>query len=101
MSNSGPPLLLDTHYWIWLQLGAREQFPSRVLKVVANAALAGNLLLSIISIWEFGMLEAKGRVAAALRTWVREALDMPGLSLAALTPENCNREQSIAATLSW
>jgi PIN domain nuclease of toxin-antitoxin system len=89
--NNGPqaPLLLDTHYWIWLQAGDREQFTASVLKTIQEAAASGNLLLSVISVWEVGMLESKGRIElnTPCEQWVREALAMPGLSLAPLTPE--------------
>jgi PIN domain nuclease of toxin-antitoxin system len=89
MSSAKPALLLDTHYWVWLQLGVREQFTARVLKAIEEAASEGNVLLSIISVWELGMLEAKGRIRlhCSCEQWVREALEMPGLSLAPLTPE--------------
>ena len=53
------PILLDTHYWIWLQTGAREQFTVTLLKTIENAAAQGRLLLSVISVWELGMLETK------------------------------------------
>ena len=83
------PLLLDTHYWIWLQFGIREQLTPLVLKAIDQAAASGSLLLSVMSVWEVGMLESKGRLQlyAPCDQWVREALAMPGLSLAPLTPE--------------
>lgn len=83
------PLLLDTHYWIWLQFGVREQLREPVLKAIHQAAESGNLLLSVMSIWELGILEAKARIHlhAPCEQWVRDALAMPGLSVAPLTPE--------------
>jgi PIN domain nuclease of toxin-antitoxin system len=47
------------------------------------------LLVSVISVWEIGMLESKGRLLLNLpcEAWVREALKTPGLTLAPLTPE--------------
>jgi PIN domain nuclease of toxin-antitoxin system len=88
-SATEPPLLLDTHYWIWLQAGAREHFTGPALKAIERAAGQGNLLLSVISVWELGMLEAKGRIrlTSTCERWVKDALAMPGLSLAPLTPE--------------
>jgi len=87
--SSGASILLDTHYWIWLQLGEEDRFPSKARKAVEAAATAGNLLLSIISVWELGMLEAKGRIqlGSPCEQWVREALSTPGLTLIPLTPE--------------
>ncbi len=89
MSSPDQPLLLDTHYWIWLQLGATEQFTGKVLKRIEEAARLGNVFLSVISVWELGMLEAKGRIRlhCPCDQWVKEALQMPGLSLAPFTPE--------------
>ncbi|MGO9259129.1 MAG: type II toxin-antitoxin system VapC family toxin [Bryobacteraceae bacterium] len=90
MSSARPaPLLLDTHYWIWLQLGAREEFGGSMLKAIEKAATGGNLLLSVISVWELGMLEANGRLRlqAPCEEWVQEALATPGLTLVPLTPE--------------
>jgi len=88
-SAQASPLLLDTHYWIWLQFGIREQLSASVLKAIDQAAASGSLLLSVISVWEVGMLESKGRIQlySPCEDWVRNALAMPGLSLAALTPE--------------
>jgi PIN domain nuclease of toxin-antitoxin system len=59
------------------------------LKAIDEAAAIGSLLLSVISVWELGLLESKGRLQlyAPCEQWVRDALAMPGLSLAPLTPE--------------
>lgn len=88
-NGSATPLLLDTHYWIWLQFGIREQITPPVLKAIDQAAATGTLWLSVMSVWEVGMLESKGRLQlyAPCEQWVREALAMPGLSVAPLTPE--------------
>jgi len=88
-SAAGSPLLLDTHYWIWLQMGAKEHFTAPILKAIERAAGRGNLLLSVISVWELGMLEAKGRIrlTSTCDQWVKKALEMPGLTVAPLTPE--------------
>ena len=88
-SAAATPLLLDTHYWIWLQFGTRERLTGPVQKAIDEAGASGNLLLSVMSIWELGLLEAKGRIQLDVpcEQWVREAMAMPGLSLAPLTPE--------------
>src|SRR6266852_1966206 len=86
---SSEPLLLDTHYWIWLQSGAKRQLTPKILRMIEQAAAKGRMLLSVISVWELGVLEAKGRVRLQLPCdqWVREALGTPGLTLAPLTRE--------------
>ena len=83
------PLLLDTHYWYWLQLEERGKFSNRAQRLVQQASQNGELLVSVISIWEVGMLEAKGRMRLFMpaEQWVREALETPGLKLVPLTPE--------------
>ena len=90
MSSPGPaPLLLDTHYWIWMQLGEASHFTDRMLTAIRQAAASGSLLISAISVWELGMLEAKGRIRVkpSCEEWVKEALAAPGLELAPITPE--------------
>src|ERR1019366_6133411 len=90
MSSSEPaPLLLDTHYWIWMQLGEASHFTERMLTAIRQAAASGSLLVSAISVWELGMLEAKGRIRLkpSCEEWVKEALAAPGQALASITPE--------------
>jgi len=83
------PLLLDTHCWIWMQFGWINRFSAQGRVAVEQAARRGVLQVSVISVWELGMLEAKGRLELQMSCseWVREALATPGLSLAPLSPE--------------
>lgn len=87
--RSAAPLLLDTHYWIWLQSGETARFTPAILKAIERASSSGNLLLSVISVWEIGMLESKHRIHLHMpcEQWVAEALATPGLVVAPLTPE--------------
>jgi PIN domain nuclease of toxin-antitoxin system len=82
-------VLLDTHYWIWMQLGEASHFTERMIAAIRQAAATGSLLVSAISVWELGMLEAKGRIRLkpSCEERVKEALATPGLVLAPLTPE--------------
>jgi len=83
------PLLLDTHCWLWTQLGHVEKFSRHGRRLIEKAALSGDLRVSVISVWEVGMLEAKRRLKLRMNCaeWVNQALATPGLSLASLTPE--------------
>ena len=83
------PVLLDTHYWVWQQFGVRQNSSSATWKVIEDAAASGALLLSVISIWEVGLLDSKGRLELfqPCEQWVHEALATPGLTLIPLTPE--------------
>jgi len=86
--NDAHPLLLDTHIWIWLIEGDSRLEKSKALSKIEEAAGRDSLWVSIISIWELGMLVAKERIAFEMETndWVKRALGAPGLSLASLNP---------------
>ena len=81
-------LVLDTHAWIWLVLDDPELRPE-ARDGIAAAAAQDELYLSVISVWEVAMLEARRRIAitAPIRDWVESALALPGLRVAGLTPE--------------
>jgi PIN domain nuclease of toxin-antitoxin system len=82
-------LLLDTHCWLWAQLGLIQRLSRAALQAIRNAESEGNLRISVISIWELAMLEKRGRVALPMnvRTWVDQALSKTGIAVASLTPE--------------
>lgn len=81
-------LALDTHIWIWLMEGTADLKP-RLRKRMEACARDGELLVSAISPWEVGMLEAKGRVTfdQDCAAWVRDALSAPGIRLVPLDPD--------------
>jgi len=82
-------LLLDTHCWLWAQLGLTKQLRPSALTAVRAAESAGSLRLSVISVWELAMLAKRGRVSVpmAVGIWVQEALRKPGISLEPITAE--------------
>lgn len=82
-------LLLDTHCWIWAQLGLVQNLSRAALQSIKDAEREGNLRISVISIWELAMLESNGRIALPMnvRTWVDQALSKPGISVTPLTPD--------------
>jgi PIN domain nuclease of toxin-antitoxin system len=82
-------LLLDTHCWLWAQLGMIQELSRPALQAIRSAESDGNLRVSVISIWELAMLQKKGRVALPMnvRTWVEQALSKTGIAVAPLTPE--------------
>lgn len=83
------PLLLDTHVWLWLTQGVEEKLPDHARQRIDEAAAAGALYLSVISVWETGMLVVKGHIDLPKphRTWILTALEAPGLRLVGVTPE--------------
>jgi PIN domain nuclease of toxin-antitoxin system len=83
------PVLLDTHFWIWLQNGEPGVFTAPIRRAIETAAARGKLYLSVISVWEVALLVSKGRIELSLSVglWVRQALAIQGLVVAPLTPE--------------
>lgn len=70
-----PPLLLDTHVWLWWLLG-QPQLAARERGALDRLAAAGTPPgLSAISLWEAQMLAARGRLSvdAPLTHWLPTA----------------------------
>jgi PIN domain nuclease of toxin-antitoxin system len=88
MKTSAEALLIDTHVWIWL-VRAEDRIPKDVLELVLVAAGAGSMFLSVMSIWELSLLDAKGRISLNMPclSWVQTALDRSRAQTVALTPE--------------
>lgn len=74
-------VLLDTHVWLWLAGGERIAPAAR--RRIEQAASEDGLALSPITLWEVGMLSAKGRIAVQpdCMTWVTTALAKTGVRL--------------------
>lgn len=81
--------LLDTHVWIWLLNGEEPLASSEARHPIEAAVGTADIRVSVISVWEVGMLEAKGRITFPLscEMWVNRALSAPGIAPAHLTPE--------------
>ncbi len=87
--NNTSLILLDTHIWIWLLNGEEKLLSSPCLTNIEKAAKFAHLRISAISLWEVGMLEAKGRITFEIECmdWITKGLNAPGISLVPLTPE--------------
>ena len=83
------PILLDTHIWIWLMTGDKQAGSSKLLALITEKAKHSAIRISVISVWEIGMLESKGRIVLpySCLEWVQKALQAPGFGLENLTPE--------------
>ncbi|MEW6353054.1 MAG: type II toxin-antitoxin system VapC family toxin [Pseudomonadota bacterium] len=83
------PLLLDTHAWVWLMNGDEDKFSAASRKIIQHAGQRGLLRVSILSVWEVGMLESKGRLkfSRPCLDWINAALSAPGIALAPLEPQ--------------
>ncbi len=89
MVSKPATLLLDTHVWVWLMNGDEDKFSATCRKAIQHAGQRGALRVSVLSVWEVGMLEAKGRLKLSqpCLDWVKAALSAPGVSLEPLTAE--------------
>jgi PIN domain nuclease of toxin-antitoxin system len=86
MSDAG--LVIDTHVWLWLESEPdRLGEPARVR--IEQAARAGQLWVSVMSVWEIGMLVAKDRIRLSMPVdeWVRQASATPGMQMLGVIPE--------------
>jgi PIN domain nuclease of toxin-antitoxin system len=82
-------ILLDTHIWVWHINGDPRLKKPGFLRLIAAGASRGRIRVSIISVWEVAMLEAKKRLSFQTNCleWIRAALQAPGLGLEPFTPE--------------
>lgn len=80
-------LVLDTHVLVWLVQGD-SRLHAEIVCQIDEAARQTRVLVPAISLWEIGMLVAKGRLQLAqdVQQWVDAVLGLPGLGLAALEP---------------
>ena len=74
--------ILDTHVWFWLMEGDPRLAETQVDEL-ERAASVGALYVTTLSLWEVAEYEAAGRVrlVVPVATWLREALETPGLNL--------------------
>jgi PIN domain nuclease of toxin-antitoxin system len=88
-ADTAAPFLLDTHVWVWFVAGDASKLASRVVSSTERAVREGRCFVSVISVWELAMLEAKGRVrlGGAIDAWVAASRRPPGVGIAELSPE--------------
>jgi PIN domain nuclease of toxin-antitoxin system len=88
MKTKPEPILLDTHSWLWLVRG-EGRIQKHALELMFAAAGARSMFLSLMSIWELSLLDAKRRISLNLPCvdWVHTALARSGAALVGLTPE--------------
>lgn len=81
-------LVIDTHVWLWLESDPdRLSEPAR--SRIEQAARVGKLWVSVMSVWEIGMLVAKDRIRLSMPVdeWVRQASATPGMQMLGVVPE--------------
>lgn len=69
-------LVLDTHMWVWWLTGAKD-LPTRERDGLDRLAVAGELRLSAISLWEAQLWHARQRLELPLpfADWLSRAAD--------------------------
>ena len=82
-------VLLDTHVWYWLMANFDRVNQPKIIKSIENAQDNGNLYLSVMSVWEIGMLYNKNRIEIYqdVNNWVNTALMKSHILLLPLHPE--------------
>jgi len=75
-----PRWLMDTHIWLWYgmqnpKLGAAGR------ELIEQSVHEGGLAVSIMTLWEISLLEAKGRIHLGMPVaeWLEDALRLPNL----------------------
>lgn len=86
-------ILLDTAAWIWAAADKSRLSPPAETAIEAHDVA----LVSAISVWEFGMLVAKGLITLdrPVERWIGDALRLPGLEPAPID----HRIAALAAAL--
>jgi PIN domain nuclease of toxin-antitoxin system len=87
MSETAPPLLLDTHAAVWITEGL--PLASEANEAIAAVHRTGStIFVSPITAWEVGLLVSRNRIGLSARPerWFQKVLDIPGVELARLTP---------------
>lgn len=75
-----PPLLLDTHAWVWW-VSSDETLPANLRPRIQTAFAARLLWVSAISAWEVALLVQRGRLELTLpvREWIGRSEALGGL----------------------
>ncbi len=78
-------ILLDTHVWLWWQLGYGP-LSAREHAALGDSAARGEVLIAAISLWEAQVLHTKGRLALdrPFEMWLRQAASADVVQVAAL-----------------
>lgn len=94
-------LLLDTHIWLWYAEGIPDLLVPGVVAGIEEARKQRRLHISVISVWEIGLLVARNRIALSmpLPEWVEQAAALPGLGVRVLTAEVALESTSLPGNL--
>ena len=79
-------ILLDTHAWVWFGEGRKDRLSDETIILITRAAKHQSVFVSVISIWELGLLEAKAgiRLSSPVHTWVDRFFEITNFRLTGL-----------------
>jgi PIN domain nuclease of toxin-antitoxin system len=80
-------ILLDTHVWLWTVEGETRRVGRRTRQLLAREERRGAVRISPASVFEVTALHTLGRLRLVMpiESWIRDALELPGLRLAPLS----------------
>jgi len=83
------PIILDTHIWLWLVRGDKRVNSTHFLNQIDFAQKNSKLFISIITVWEIGLLNAKNRIRLPndCLLWVTRAIETSRVTLVPMTVE--------------
>lgn len=83
------PSLIDTHYWLWLQVATENRISTKVREELTELQRQQLLHLSAVSVWEVARLVADGHmnVGMSIDRFVHEATRHGGLRLLPLSTQ--------------
>lgn len=93
-------VVLDTHVWLWVMMGSSNLSRS-FRKGIEHSQKHHSVLISIISIWEIGMLAERKRIQLDMDPldWVVQALDFPGVRLIQISPKIAIQSTRLPGTI--
>lgn len=98
--DTGGPLLLDTHVWIWRVVDDDTRVAPAATDLLDRVGAVGNLTVSDISYWEVAVKAAKGKLGltAAPADWLQRAAQAPGIRFQPITRQVLLRSTQLAGT---
>ncbi len=93
-------ILLDTHVWLWLMMGS-DKLSSTFKQAIKHSQANHGILISIISVWEVGMLAEKNRIQLEMDAldWILQVLDYPGIRLVPISPKTAIQSSRLPGTI--
>ena len=81
-------LLLDTHVWVWSVEGDVRRVGRRARRLLSRAGSQDALRISAATLFEVTALHTAGRLRLVrpLEQWIRQAMELASVRIAALSP---------------